>query len=288
MKILFISDYSLEHNKGGAQRSNDLIIKRGRELGHEVKCFHFDCDPTICNEEYDHVISSNLQDITRFHPNIISWLYNQPAHSRLEHDKNAYLTPDQRRMLFSKCKNTFFLSRYHHELFKTLYGDFFTNVKIVHDPIDTDLFYDKKLVREEKTLGVGFMHYLKGSDLFFNVVRSNPDKQFVVAGWGLPEYVSLARSCPNVEFLGVVEYSDMPNLYNKYSNLFYHPITEEPFCRSVGEAAPCGIKQHVPAGKNGAKQGIERLGLDGFKEGCKTAADSFWKIITDENTISSQ
>ena len=34
-KIIFISDFNLSHSIGGAQRSNEIIINKGRELGKE-------------------------------------------------------------------------------------------------------------------------------------------------------------------------------------------------------------------------------------------------------------
>ena len=36
MKILFVSDFTLEQRKGGAQVSNQIIIEEGRNLGHEI------------------------------------------------------------------------------------------------------------------------------------------------------------------------------------------------------------------------------------------------------------
>ena len=36
MRVLFISDFTLEQRDGGAQVSNSLILKKGRELGHEI------------------------------------------------------------------------------------------------------------------------------------------------------------------------------------------------------------------------------------------------------------
>ena len=43
-------------------------------------------------------------------------------------------------------------------------------------------------------LYAGFMHMLKGTEGFFNYVLQNPDKEFVVAGWGSPLYEFLATS----------------------------------------------------------------------------------------------
>ena len=37
MRVLFISDFTLQDNSGGAQVSNKIIIDKGRELGHDIK-----------------------------------------------------------------------------------------------------------------------------------------------------------------------------------------------------------------------------------------------------------
>ena len=40
MKTLFISDFTLQQRSGGAQVSNDIIIKKGRELGYDITEHH--------------------------------------------------------------------------------------------------------------------------------------------------------------------------------------------------------------------------------------------------------
>jgi len=278
MKVLWISDYSIKHNKGGAQRSDDIIIKKGIELGHEISHFTHDGDLNLLTLKYDHIISSNLEAINSLYPVVTSWLSEQNNHSRLEHDKNSYLSPEARKALFSNCRNTFFLTEYHHSLFKDTYGDFFVNVKIVQDPIDTKTFRDKKGPREDKILNVGFMHFLKGSESFYNYVFKNPDKQFVVAGWGSPMYEHLARTASNVQFLGSIDHEKMPEVFNKYKTLFYHPIIEEPFCRSVGEAMLCGMELSI--NRNiGCAHEASRIGIQKFSENCKNADSIFWKSV---------
>lgn len=279
MKILWISDYSIKHNKGGAQRSDDILIKKGKEIGHEIQEFHYDSELKVLEEKYDHVISSNLDAISRLFPAIVNWLGNLENHSRLEHDKNSYLTLEMRKLLFSKCQNTFFLTEYHHNLFLRMYGNIFRNVSIVSDPIDPDVFFDKKTRREDKILTVGFMHYLKGSPNFYEFALENPNKKFVVAGWGSPMYEHLAKTIPNVEFLGKLEHEKMPEIYNEYTDFFYHPNIEEPFCRSVGEAALCGMKLAIAEDRIGAAQEIRKGGLDNFRNSCKEASNIFWQRI---------
>ena len=61
MNILFISDFNLNHNSGGAQVSNDLII------------------------------SSNLEVINQTSNYLLDYIINHPNHIRLEHDSCLYL-----------------------------------------------------------------------------------------------------------------------------------------------------------------------------------------------------
>ena len=42
MRVLFISDFTLEQRQGGAQVSNKLLIDKGRELGLDIKEHHYD------------------------------------------------------------------------------------------------------------------------------------------------------------------------------------------------------------------------------------------------------
>jgi len=279
MKILWISDFCLEHTKGGAQRSDDIIINHGLNNNLDITWFNCDSDLNLLDEKYDHVISTNLETISQKYPHIINWLQQHPNHSRLEHDMNAYLSSSDRQLLFANCKNAFFLTHYHYELFKNSYGDFFRNVKIIQDPIDTNAFYNKEEKREDKVLYAGFMHLLKGTETFFNYVLNNPDTQFVVAGWGGAVYEFLSEHVPNVEYLGTIDYEEMPQIYNKYKTLFYHPLVTEPFCRSVCEAMFCGIQLNVNPHNIGCISEVERVGIDKFKYNCDNAPHDFWEII---------
>ena len=68
MNILFVSDFSLNHNRGGAQRSNDLIINTGIDLGHNITPFNVDSDPKLLDQQYEIVISSEplIKTVTPF------------------------------------------------------------------------------------------------------------------------------------------------------------------------------------------------------------------------------
>lgn len=278
MNILFISDFNIKQNRGGAQRSNEIFIQYGKSIGHNITEYNYDSSIDLLMNKYDILISSNLEYIVHLNPNVINVIANHPYHVRLEHDMNRYLTQEQRRILFGGCYKTVFLTEYHHKLFLENYGDIFSNVIYISDPIDTSLFYDRKTPRENKILYVGFMHELKGSFDFFRYVAGAPQLKFVIAGWGEPIFHHLASTLPNVEFLGELSHVDMPLLLNKYSHFMYLPRIEEPFCRSVAEALLCGMLLNVND-KIGCLHELKRLGEEAFRKACLEAHKQFWDII---------
>jgi glycosyltransferase involved in cell wall biosynthesis len=277
MKVLWVADFGLKHNIGGAQRTDSLIIKEGENRGHSIQFFNYDTPSDLLQGEYDLVVSGNLENLHR-RDDVFSFLLNHSYHVRYEHDSNAYLPQQMRKDLFASTRRTFFLSEFHHKTFKELYGDIFQSVDIVTSPIDVGQFKDKGLQRDDKTLYVGFMHFLKGTQAFFKTVLTNPDRQFVMAAWGQPNLERTARSFKNVEWLGKVDYEGMPDLFNKYKTLYYHPAKFEPFCRSVGEAMLCGIE--LDCGDNiGAIHDLNAYGLDGVRERCNKSPSKFWDLI---------
>ena len=285
MNILLISDFGIHHNHGGAQRSNQIIIDEGNDRGHYINCFHYDSSQNILDNKYDVVISSNLEVISHLYPGLLLRILELDNHIRLEHDSNTYWNNDFRKKFWASAKISFFLTRFHYDFFIDLYGDIFHNVKIVPDPID-ESFIDLKLERSDKIGYVGFMHYLKGTDNFIKYVDQNQDKKFIVAGWGDQKYESIMRQRQNIDFVGKIEYDRMVNFYNSIQSLYYNPVCNEPFCRSVGEALMCGTPIIGESDRIGSLKMYEDNPY-GFRDSCINAASDFWSIIeNDFNTVS--
>jgi glycosyltransferase involved in cell wall biosynthesis len=283
MNFLFISDYSLEHTIGGAQRSNDIILKEGVKRGHSITVLNIDTEEKeILDKEYDYVISSNLEAFNRFKPHVIKYIQESTSHIRLEHDMCRYLTSKDRALLYKNCTISFFLTEYHYDIFKEQYGNIFTNVEIVSDPIDVSIFYDMKLERKDRILYAGFLHPLKGTDNFCKFVHDNPQLNFDVAGWGDPKYEDFFKNSENVEFLGKVDYSEMPELFNSYLSFYYVPVISEPFCRTFAEAHLCGIQNLYCNEIIGSLHDIKTYGNEEFKNRCGKAQETFWEKIEDE------
>jgi glycosyltransferase involved in cell wall biosynthesis len=281
-KILWLADYDLDIAPGGAQRSDKIIIDQGKLLGFNIlKLNHTTYNSNIDLNKYDVLVTSNLSALSKANLNLIDDIAKHKYHVRIEHDSNDYLKQEDRIKLFGSCVKTVFLSDFHLSFFKKFYGDIFKNVEIIYDPIDTKVFKDYKGEREDKTLYSGYMHMLKGTYDFFSFALSNPDKKFVLAGWtDDPVLHHLSNTVPNVEYIGIKQYEDMPLVYNKYKYMFYSPNLNEPFCRSVAEAISCGMLLFTSKPNQiGCVKEISKVGIEKFKEDCTKAALTFWKKI---------
>lgn len=277
MKVLWVADFGLKHNIGGAQRTDSVIIDEGIKRGYSIQPFNYDSPDELLQNEYDLVVSGNLESLHR-RVNVFKYLLDHTRHVRYEHDSNSYLPEQMRIDLFGSVKHSFFLSEFHRDTFLQIYGNIFPNSDIVTSPINTDVFHDLVMERQDKTLYVGFMHHLKGTQNFFRHALRNPDKHFVMASWGAPNLEFAARSLKNVEWLGKVDYNDMPALFNSYKTLFYHPMKFEPFCRSVGEAILCGMELNC-SDNIGAVHDLKKHGVNGMRKLCKESPSKFWDKI---------
>ena len=279
-KVLFISDFNLSHSIGGAQRSNDIIIQKGREIGLDITYHNHDSSYTDFLHSYDILISSNLEVINSISQDKLNWILNHKNHVRLEHDSCSYLSDDLRKALFGSAKKSVFLSQFHIDFFKQKYGDYFENTFIVNDPIDTDLFYPDDTPKEFDVVYAGFLHRLKGGYKLVEFAKSNPDFKIAVCGWGKDQnLVDSISAQKNISFLGSQHPSLIADLYRKSEFVFHDPIVNEPFCRMVGEAILCGCKFIGDESKVGSILELKRVGDEVFRDNCNKAASLFWETV---------
>ena len=280
ISVLWVADFGIRHNQGGAQRSDSIMISAGRELGMEITEFNYDVNPAVLQNEYDVIITANLEALSGKYPELINYVSCHSCHFRLEHDANRYLHQDQRKTLFGSCKKSFFLTNFHHSQFVESYGDVFPNVSIIPDPIDTSVFFNQGAMRSEDSIYTGFMHELKGTNNFIEHALDNPNENFKVAAWGGRIFEFIMKKLDNVQFYGSIPFSEMPLFYNSNTSMFYRPEFYEPFCRSVGEAILCGVKI-IGNDKIGCVHYVNEVGIDKFRQECADAPQNFWRIINE-------
>lgn len=283
MHILWISDFSLSHHLGGAQRSNQIIIDKGKSKGYIITTFHYDSDPNILEQNnYDLVISSNLEHVRTKFPWINDWICQQNNHIRYEHDSHQYNSFEERKRIFDSTKLNIFVSQLHMDKFVEHYEVNPSKSVYVVDPIDLNLFKDLGLHREDKTLYVGTFHQEKGTDLFLQEVNRNPNKKYIMLGF-TDRDAQIVQKFPNIEFYKNVAYDHMPTVYNSIREFWFYPrgaypLFIEPFCRATAEAILCGMEMNV--GVNiGSYELYKQIGLDGLKKECHNAPNKFWKEI---------
>ena len=289
MKVLFISDYS-SSMPGGAQMSNQHVIKEGRSLGYDITEYNHDSSKLLLLSNYDAVISSNLDYMSRMDnfKFIFDKIVEHPFHIRYEHDSCSYLHPELRRILFESTKLNLFLSDFHLYFFQEIYGDYFKNNEIVYDPINTEIFQPTEQEKEYDYLYCGYGHVLKGLENFINFAKTNTDKKFAFVGWfsNQPESSGLGQELlkvDNIKVLEKAEPSEVPNLLRKTEYIYHDPIVNEPFCRMVAEALLCGCKLKGARNKIGSYLEYQKYGEELFREKCKNAPKLFWEKINEKS-----
>lgn len=280
MNILFISDFSLNHNSGGAQVSNDIVIKKGLELGHNITLHNYDSSPLNLIYKYDLIISSNLELINQTSKYLFDFIVNHSNHVRLEHDSCLYLSKENRELLFKSSKINFFLSQFHLDFFKNLYGDIFNNTEIVYDPINTSLFYNDNSEKLYDIIYCGLIHPLKGLNNLIDFCKKNPQRKIDIFGWSEDKnIINQLSSLTNVNLHNKVSHSEIAEIFRKSKYIYHAPIVNEPFCRMVGEALLCGCEFIGNESKVGSLQEFKKYGIDNFKNKCSNAANLFWEKI---------
>lgn len=280
MKILFVSDFTLEQREGGAQVSNSLIIEKGKNLGYNIIEHHHASSITDFLSSYDLVINSNLEGISKISPEKIPFILKMPNSVRLEHDSCSYLDNNTRLQLFSNAKKNYFLSDFHFNFFKNLYGDYFHDVEIVYDPINTEVFKKIDCDKEYDVVYCGYLHHLKGVNMLLKFAKENPKRKIDIFGWADFSTQNFFKDYPNIKFNGRREYTEIPKIFQKAHAVFHSPIVNEPFCRMVAEALLCGVEEIIgDKSKIGAYLEFQKVGYNEFKNRCDSASSKFWETV---------
>ena len=102
----------------------------------------------------------------------------------------------------------------------------------------------------------------------------------VIFGWGDLNPQAVLENEKNVKYEGFKSHEEIAEIFKKSKAVFHSPIVNEPFCRMIGEALLCGVEEIIGDNeKIGAYTEFKKVGYDKFKEGCETAAETFWESI---------
>jgi len=280
-RVLFVSDFELKDAPGGAQISNREIVNKGRELGYEITEHFHNSSITDFLSHYDLLISSNMAVISASSDKI-NFILKHENHVRLEHDSCQYLTDQGRKLIFGSSKKNFFLSDFHLNFFKELYGDIFGNTEIVYDPINTEIFKKSNLDKTYDVVYCGYLHPDKGFGNLLEFAKTNSDRKIDI--FGMCDKIINPRSLDSIDNIKLhdewLNEEEVAKLFQQSKAVFHYPIVNEPFCRMVAEAMLCGVEEIIGSPeKIGSCLEFEKVGYEQFSDNCKNAADKFWQKI---------
>jgi len=276
-KIIWLADYDVSDHKGGAQQTNETMIKAGR------RSFQIDfMKPEDFNKdklrEATLVITNN---ITKFEEDDLYWLTQHIPYVRFEHDYWAVTQGAAKGNLFRGSLANIFLSPMHYKESCKIFGDNIKNKRITPSAVDTTLFrIDKEVERIPQTvIYAGQVCSLKGYREFDQFINEHPEKKFIVCGWG--EDANNIKVHKNVEFHETMEQKDLLKLYQSSQYFYHRPEWKEPFGRSVMEAYLCGCSLLINENIGAMSWDWNWEDYDFIVKQMEEAPANFWKIIKD-------
>lgn len=275
MKIAFVNDFTLKEFIGGAQVTNSIIIKKGRELGHEIvevtpKDFKKDelgislIDGMLLDDDFDLFI---LNNIGQFKAEVIEYILDNKKYITFSHDfafcqyRNARCIHCKQnpckpapifQKLYSNSLLNIFLSPLHLEIHKKFFGETMRDAIYIPSPIEEGKFYPDKNIQQDAYLYAGVLMSHKGVEQILDYADSTNGKIFHFAGKAVNKTI-LERIKAKHTYLGEIPYEEMPRLLRKYKFLLQNPQWSEPFGRLAieGLLAGCTLVKFSKSWKTG-------------------------------------
>ena len=190
--------------------------------------------PWFTNEQYGAFINSNTKSI------VMECAYTgcttEPYGIGGRLGGSSYpksMVSDYMLELMKRSAASVFLSPLHRREFEAFLGESLSNAIYFYQTIDTSIFYNKNIDRDIPFLFVGALNIFKGLDDAINMFA---DKGLHVVGRGHPSLVFPK----GVKYLGDLTPVQLADIYNRTETFVHVPRWQEPFARTVVEAALCG------------------------------------------------
>ena len=273
MKILWIADFSTKEHKGGAQQTNNIMIKEGRKRGHTID-ISLGGSLIDFKSDYDLVV---LNNITKYERAEIEALVASQKCVRYEHD---YWVAREYPELYSKVKSNIFLSPLHLEGIEKIVGYKIENYHLVPSPVPSSIFKNSEGKREKGSiLWVGNLCETKGSFELIDYIAENPEHKFYIVGFGVD--IDKVKDYENVEYVGQLEMRDIVKYYQRCESFYHRPRYDEAFGRAVVEAYLCGCNLIANSNIGALSWDWDFSDYDLIKKNVQSQ-DKFWNILENE------
>lgn len=276
-KIIWLADYTVEDHKGGAQQTNETMIRAGRRK-YDIEVMKPDSFDKKKIGKATLVITNN---ITKFNPDDLYWMTQKIPFVRYEHDYTAVTQNIADGQLFRRSLKNIFLSPLHYIESCKIFGDNIKRKVIIQPCVSPSVFnVDKGVERKPQTvIYAGQLCTEKGADEFDQFIKDHPEKKFIVCGWGRDS--EKIKDNENVEYHESIDHKELVKLYQSSQYFYHRPQWKEPFGRSVVEAYLCGCSLMINENIGAMSFDWNWEDYDLIVRKMNEAPSKFWKVIED-------
>jgi len=239
LKIAWVADFSTKNYKsGGAQYTNELIIKAGRSRGHIIDEIY---PETKIKRKYDLYILNNIR---YFKPTFIKNIINNEKYIKYEHDYwiADILNPDSPyNDLLNNSLLNLFMSKKHIEENERKLGLKIPKSNYILSPIDTELFYIDEWINKEDNLAIWTGHDEPDNKGFTNLIKyAKEHSELQIKAFGRFKKYTNNNTPNNIEIMGEVTQIEFAQWLKRARYVIALPNWLEPTGRSVMEGLLCG------------------------------------------------
>jgi glycosyltransferase involved in cell wall biosynthesis len=186
---------------------------------------------------------------------------------KYQHDVWPQGQADVRRFLLERAR-LIFTSPLHKERFPWPHKD---DGVCIPPPVNVDRFKcPSRQAKRQKKGAVAVAQWRNGGKGQQNVIEWSDKNQKLLTVYGPGPYIPIG---PNIDYMGELEYADIPRILWQYETFVHLPTVLEPFGRAVVEARAAGCNLIVN-NLVGARYWIEEA-----PDYISSAADDFWREV---------
>jgi glycosyltransferase involved in cell wall biosynthesis len=290
-KVAWIHDTT---KLGGAELSNQTVIKAGKELGFGIyECFPNDFDKKKLLESDLFVINNFFF----FEPKQMHFIldllfeYKKPF-VKYEHDHREIIGDQARpkfaRLLFGRSIMNVFISPFQVDNHRKHLGDLIEPYYILPPAVDTSLFKILPDVERDENKVVNFSGKLYHSKGFLHMLQFAANKKeytFEIYTQNHQEIKGTFARLSNVKVCSLLPNDVLPKVYNSAGFTIHLPQAYEACGRTIAEGLLCGCQPIINKNvgirsfENFHIGDVEKFNLEAFRKQLEQGIYSFWKEI---------
>lgn len=291
MSIGWVTDFTIDEHRGGAQQTNHEMVIAGRLRGHIIDYITFKNFSRDNINKYDMLIINRVQTFGQDAKKLMI----RKNYVKYEHDYDCIMSDSMCKDIYENSLLNIFLSPLHYktfnEYYKKKYDKNIERIYLQPSPVIGFKKLDKEPIKNT-VIWVGDLQRHKGVDNVIEYVRKRKDLKFdlYILNRSHTEEIAkikkLRETLNNISVKNEIkDKKEMSKIYSGYEYFIHLPIWKEPFGRAVLEAYLSGCKLIINENVGMMSYGWNVNNYDDIVEINNKAIENFWNKI--ENIIRS-